>query len=152
MKSFRAIFVWTWKMVSASVRYLFCQPMNEKKKHGLFVFPPKKTLIWSGHCLIGQSCCSMTSKRSIDWFLEISLGMKFFQPSVRLTIQKPSAFVFALFSFVCCFCFVHAFSSQSHTKLALPFQFANFQEFPGPVTFEKFQDLYELSGPLNRII
>ena len=31
---------------------------------GLFVFPPKKTLIWKGHCSIGQSCCSMTSKRA----------------------------------------------------------------------------------------
>ena len=35
-------------------------------------FPPKKTLIWRKHCLISQSCCSMTSKRSIDWFLESS--------------------------------------------------------------------------------
>ena len=34
--------------------------------NGLFVFPPKKTLIWRRHCLIGQSCFSMTSKQSID--------------------------------------------------------------------------------------
>ena len=41
---------------------------------------------------------------------------------VRLTNQKPRAFVFvqiALFPFVCCFCFVRAFSFQSHTKIAL---------------------------------
>ena len=37
--------------------------------HGLFVFPPKKTLIRRRHCSISQSCCSMASKRSIDWFL-----------------------------------------------------------------------------------
>ena len=94
----------------------------KRTKHGLFVFPPKKTLIWRRHCSIDQSCCSMTSKR----FLESSSGMKFFQPSVRLTNQKPDEFVsvrqtnqIALFSFVCCFCFVPAFSFQGHAKIAL---------------------------------
>ena len=53
-------------------------------KHGLVIFPPKKTLIWRRHCSIDQSCCSMTSKR----FLESSSGMKFFQPSVLLTNQR----------------------------------------------------------------
>ena len=41
---------------------------------------------------------------------------------VRLTNQKPRAFVFvqiALFPFVCCFCFVRAFSFQGETKIAL---------------------------------
>ena len=54
------------------------------------------------------------------------LGMKFFHPSVRLTNQKPRAFVsvrqtnqIALFSFVCCFCLVRAFSFQGHTKITL---------------------------------
>ena len=65
----------------------------KRSKHGLFAFPPKKTLIWRGHCSIGQWCCSMTSKWSIDWFLESSSGVKFFQPSVRVTNQKPRAFV-----------------------------------------------------------
>ena len=52
-------------------------------------------------------------------------GMKFFHPSVRLTNQKPRAFVsvrytnqIALFPFACCFCFVRAFSFQGHTKIA----------------------------------
>ena len=36
----------------------------KRSRHGLFAFPPKKTLIWRRHCSIGQSCCSMTSKRS----------------------------------------------------------------------------------------
>ena len=83
----------------------------KRSKHGLFVFPPKKTLIWRRHCSIGQSCCSMTSKRSIDWFLESSSGMKFLYPSVRLTNQKPRPFLSVqqtnqidLFPFVCCFC------------------------------------------------
>ena len=94
----------------------------ERTKHGLYVFPPKKTLIWRRHCSIGQSCCSMTSKQ----FLESSSGMKFVYPSVRLANQKPGAFVsvrytnqIALFPFVSCFCFVRAFSFQGHTKIAL---------------------------------
>ena len=85
----RAIFEWPWKMVSVSVRYCFISQWMKRSKHRLFVFPPKKTrLIWRRHCSIGQSCCSMTSKRSIDWFLESSSGIEFFQPSVRLSIQS----------------------------------------------------------------
>ena len=94
----------------------------ERTKHGLYVFPPKKTLIWRRHCSIDQSCCSMTSKQ----FLESSSGMKFVYPSFRLANQNPGAFVsvrytnqIALFPFVCCFCFVRAFSFQGHTKIAL---------------------------------
>ena len=85
-------------------------------------FPAKETLIWRRHCSIDQSCCSMTSKQ----FLESSSLMKFVYPSVRLANQKPGAFVsvrytnqIALFPFVCCFCFVRAFSFQGHTKIAL---------------------------------
>ena len=94
----------------------------KRSKHGLFVFPPKRTLIRRRHCSISQSCRSMTSKR----FLESSSGMKFFQPSFRLTNQKRRAFVsvrqtnqIALFPFVCCFCFVRTISFQGHTKIAL---------------------------------
>ena len=108
-------------MVPVGVRYLFISQWMKRSNHGLLVFPPKKTLIWRRHCLIGQSCCSMTSERSISWFLESSWA-----PSVRLTNQKPRAFVsvqqtnpIALFPFVCCFCFVRAFSVQGHTKIAL---------------------------------
>ena len=89
--------------------------MTMRSKHGMFVFPPKKTLIWK----------SEVSKRSIDCFLESSSGMNFFQPSVHLTNRKPRAFVsvrqtnqITLFPFVCCFCFVCAFSFQGHTKIA----------------------------------
>ena len=52
--------------------------------------------------------------------------MKFVSPRVRLANQNPGAFVsvsytnqIALFPFVCCFCFVRAFSFQGHTKIAL---------------------------------
>ena len=63
----------------------FISQWMKRTKHGLFVFPPKKTLIWRRHCSIDQSCCSMTSKR----FPESFLGMKFIQPSIRLTNQNP---------------------------------------------------------------
>ena len=109
-------------MVSVSVRSLFHQPMDGKKKTWTLCFPAKETLIWRRHCSIDQSCCSMTSKQ----FLESSSGMKFVYPSVRLANQKPGAFVsvqytnqIALFPFVCCFCFVRAFSFQGHTEIAL---------------------------------
>ena len=51
------------------------------QKHDLFVFPPKKI----------KSCCSMTSKRSIGWFLEI-LGHEVFSliSSVRLKNQPKA--------------------------------------------------------------
>ena len=88
-----AIFVWPWKMVSVSVCYLFYKPMDERSKHGLFVFPPKETLIWRKHCSIGQLCYSMMSKQSISWFLESSWTWSFFHPSIRLTDQKPHVFV-----------------------------------------------------------
>ena len=100
----------------------FTSQWMERTKHGFFVFPPKKTLIWRRHCSIDQSCCSMTSKQ----FLESSSGMKFVYPSARLANQKPGAFVsvsytnqIALFPFLCCFCSVRAFSFQGHTKIAL---------------------------------
>ena len=91
----------------------------KRSKHGLFVFPLKKTLIWKRE----------VSKRSIHCFLDSSSGRNFFQPSVRQTNQKPRAFVsvrqtnqIALFSFVCCFCLVRAFSFQGHTKIALTYR------------------------------
>ena len=63
--------------------------------HHLFVLPPKKTLMWRKHCSIGQSCCSMTSNRSIGLISRKFSSMKFLYPSVRLTNQRPRAFVSA---------------------------------------------------------
>ena len=57
---------------------LFVLSAKKRSKHGLFVFSPKKTLIWRRHCSIGQSCCSMTSKRSISWLLESSRAWSVF--------------------------------------------------------------------------
>ena len=43
----------------------FISQRMKRSKHGLCIFAPKKTLTWRRYCSIGQSCCSMTSKRSI---------------------------------------------------------------------------------------
>ena len=56
----------------------FISQWMKRWKHGIFVFPPKETLIWRRHCSIGQLCCSMTSKRSIDWFLARSRVRSYF--------------------------------------------------------------------------
>ena len=65
-------------------------PSAWKIKHRLLVFLPKKISVWRRHCSIGQSCCDMTSKRSIDWFLESSSGMKFFLAKRLLNQPKPT--------------------------------------------------------------
>ena len=70
--------VWPWKMVSVSVCYLFYQPMDEKSKTLTLRFSAKENPKWRRRCLIGQSCCSMTSKQSIDWFLASSQAWSFF--------------------------------------------------------------------------
>ena len=113
-------------MVSVSVRYFFLQPVDEKIKTWTLRFPAKEN--------------PNMEKALFDWPIVLQYDVKvkyrlisrkfssmtFFQPSVRLTNQKPRAFVsvrqtnqIALFAFVCCFCFVRAFSVQGHTKIAL---------------------------------
>ena len=87
-----AIFVWHWKMVSVSVRYLFYQPMDEKIKTWPFCFLTKEN--------------PNTEKASLDWPIVFQYdikekymqrlisrkfsGMKFFHPSVRLTNPKAT--------------------------------------------------------------
>ena len=61
----------------------------------------------------------IAKKECIDWFLESSSGMKFFQASVRAFVSVRQTNQIALSPFVCCFCFVDAFSFQGHTKIAL---------------------------------
>ena len=105
-----AIFLWPWKMVSVSVCYLFSQSMDEKIKYGLFVLPPKKTVIWRRYCSTGQSCCSITSKRSNA--PERSLNQT---KATRVCIRSINQSNRSICVVVCCFCFVCAFSFQGHT-------------------------------------
>ena len=94
-----------------------------------------QTLIWRRHCSIGQSCSSMLSKWSSNWFLVSSLGMKFFHPSICLTNQKPCTFLsiisnetnqIALFACICFFLFCsHVFISRSYENCSLYFKAIN---------------------------
>ena len=99
-------------MVLVSVRYLFYQPIDEKIKPWTLRFPAKEN--------------PNMSKRSIAIGL-ISRkfsGMKFFQPSVRLTNQKPFAFVPIRYfrSFVVSV-YSHVFISRSYESrfISVPF-------------------------------
>ena len=80
-------------VVSASVRCLCYQPMDEKIKTWTLRFPTKenpnmeKALFDSAIVLQ----CDVRAKHRLI-FRKFS-GMKFFYPSVRLTKQKPRAFV-----------------------------------------------------------
>ena len=121
--SIRAILVWPWKMVSVSVRYLFCQPTDEKIKTWPLRFAKdnpnmeKALFDWPIVLLYDVTAKYRLISRKFS-------GMKLFHPSVRLTNQKPRRFVsvrqtnqIALFPFVCRFCFVRAFAFQGHTKM-----------------------------------
>ena len=82
-------------MVSVSVRYLFYQPVDEKIKTWPLLFPAKEN--------------PNMEKAFFDWPIVLQYmydvkakyrlisrkfsGTKFFYPSVRLTNQKPHAFV-----------------------------------------------------------
>ena len=57
----------------------------KRSKHGLFVFPPKKTLIWRRHCSISWPIVLQYDVKAISRMFS---GMKFFRRSVRLTNQS----------------------------------------------------------------
>ena len=115
------------KMFRLSVRYLFYQ----RSKHGLFVFPLKKTLICRPHCSIGQSCCSMMSKRSINWLLESSRAWRFLISPERF-LNQPKAIRVCIrsinqsnrsISFRLLFCFFLVCSFQGPTSRYLLISF-----------------------------
>ena len=129
MTYIRAIFVWPWKLVSVSVRHLFYQPMDEKIKTCTLHFPAKENPNMEKALFDWSIVSQYEVKAKYRLISRKFLGMKFFHPSVCLTNQKPRALVsvrqtnqIALFSFVCCFCLVRAFSFQGHTKIALTYR------------------------------
>ena len=120
------MFVWPWKMVSVRVRYLFYQAMDEKIKTWPLRFPAKENPNMEKVLFDWPIVLQYDVKAKYRLISRKYSGMKIFHPNVRLTNQNPSAFVsipqtnqIALFSFVCCFCFVRAFSFQGVTKIAL---------------------------------
>ena len=90
----RAIFVLPWKMVSVSVLYLFYQPMDEKIKTLPLRFPakynPKKEKALFDWLIVLQ----YDVKAKYRLFSRKFSRMKFYLLSIRVTNQKPRAFVF----------------------------------------------------------
>ena len=89
----RAIFVCSLKMVSVSVRYLFYHPMVEKNKTWTLRFPAKENPNMEKALFDWPIVLQYDVKAKYRLISRKFSGMKFFHPSVRLTNQKPRAFV-----------------------------------------------------------
>ena len=89
----RVIFVWPWKTVSVSVHYLFYQPMDEKIKTWTLSFSAKENAITEKVSFDWPIVLQYDVKAKYPLFSRKFSGMIFFDPSVRLTNQKPRAFV-----------------------------------------------------------
>ena len=100
-------------MISVSVRYLFYQPMDEKIKTWPLRFPAKENPNMEKALFDQPIVLKYDVKPKYRLISRKFSGVKFFHPSVRLTNQ------IALFPFVCCFCFVGAFSFQGQMKIAV---------------------------------
>ena len=80
-------------MVSVSVRYLFYQPMDEKIKTWPLSFPAKENPNMEKALFDWPIVLQYDVKAKYRLISRKFSGMKFFHPSVRLTNQKPPAFV-----------------------------------------------------------
>jgi len=76
-----------------SVRYLFYQPMEEKIKTCTLRFPAKENPNMEKALFDWPIVSKYDVKAKYRLISRKFLGMKFFHPSVRLTNQKPRAFV-----------------------------------------------------------
>ena len=80
-------------MVSVSVRYLFYQPMDEKIKTWPLSFPAKENPNMEKALFDWPIVLQYDVKAKYGLVSRKFAGMKFFHSSVRLTNQKPPAFV-----------------------------------------------------------
>ena len=106
--------------------YLFYRPMDEKIKTWPLRFPAKENPNMEKALFDWSIVLQYDVKAKYRLISRSFSSMKFFHPSVRLTNQNPRAFVtvrqanqIALLPFVCCFCFVRAFSFQGQTRIVL---------------------------------
>ena len=76
-----------------SVRYLFYQPMNEKIKTWTLRFPAKENPNKEIALFDWPIVLQYVVKAKYRLISRKFSAMKFFHPSVRLTNQKPRAFV-----------------------------------------------------------
>ena len=80
-------------MVSVSVRYLFYRPMNERIKTWTLHFPAKESPNMEKALFDEPIVLQYGVKAKYRLISRKFSTMKFFQPSFRLTNQKPRAFV-----------------------------------------------------------
>ena len=80
-------------MVSVSVRYLFYQPMDEKIKTWALRFPAKENPNMEVALLDWPIVLQYDVKTKYRLICRKFSDMKFFHLSVRVTNQKPRAFV-----------------------------------------------------------
>ena len=84
----RAIFAWPWKMVSVSVRCLFYQAMDEEIKTWALRFPAKENPNMEKALFDWPIVLQYDVKAKYRLISRKFSGMKFFQPSVRLTNES----------------------------------------------------------------
>ena len=89
----KAIFVWPWQMVSVSVRYLFYQPMDEKIKTWTLRFPAKENPNMEKALFDWLKVLQYDVKVKYWLISRKFFGHEVFQPSVRLTNQKPRVWI-----------------------------------------------------------
>ena len=80
-------------MVSVSVHYLFYQPMDEKIKTWTLRFPAKENPNMEKLLFDWPIVLQYVVKAKYRLISRKFSGVKFLQPRVRLTNQKPRAFV-----------------------------------------------------------
>ena len=85
-------------MVLVSVRHLFYQPMDEKIKTWPLRFPTKENPNMEKALFDWPIVLQYDVKVKYRLISRKFSGMKFFHPNVRLTNQKPRAFVSVLFA------------------------------------------------------
>ena len=78
-------------MASVSVRYLFCQPMDEKIKTLTLRFPAKENPDMEMALIDWPIVLQYDVKAKYRLISRKFSGMEFFHPSVHLTNQKPRA-------------------------------------------------------------
>ena len=100
------------------------QPIDEKVKTWTLRFPVKENPKMEKALFDWPIVLQYDVKSKYRLISRKFSGMKFFHRSASLTNHRPRAFVsvrqpseIALFPFVCCFCFVRAFSFQVHKKI-----------------------------------
>ena len=83
----------TWKIVSLTIRYLFYQQMDKKIKTWRLCFPAKEDPNIEKALFDWPIVSQYDVKAKYRLISRKFSGMKFSYPSVRLTKQKPRAFV-----------------------------------------------------------